>query len=81
MNRRRSVSEIAAITLVLAALVGALSSLLFDDAASMARVARQAFSEDSRASTFRSTAPDPRISELAPPLARPAVAKSATSTD
>ena len=81
MKRRRSPPEIAAITLVLAALTLALSSLLFDDAASMARVARQAFSEDSRASTFRSPDPDPRISGLAPRLARPAVAKSATISD
>lgn len=79
MKRRRSLSELAAITLVLGALVVALSSLLFDDAASMARVARQAFSEDSRASTFRSSGPDPRVSELAPRLAKPAAAKSATT--
>ncbi len=77
-HRRRTLSEIAAIALVLTALVVAFSSLWFDDAASMARAARQAFSEDSRASTFRSSGPDPRVSELAPRLAKPAAANSAT---
>lgn len=53
--KRRSLAEIAAIALVLSALALAASSLIFDDAASMARSAQEAYRQDSRAATFRDT--------------------------
>jgi len=62
-----------AIALVLSTLLLAASSLVFDDPASMARSAQEAYRQDSRAATFRDVGPDRRLREIAGP--RPAQAE------